>query len=744
MTESSWSLDELVKSKLDRVVAVETSDNSADVYLRNNDSVERLEMPFEPFFLLSAPDFLGNFSGDCQIRPLSGPGALSYLAKFADLKAYDTALKFLRDSTGGTGSVRGRSPWRVFSDPTQQFLSSAGIRLFRGMKFGELRRMQVDIETLLSEGYDFPNPERDGDAICLISMSDSTGWEKTLLLDGKSGGEAELLKSFAALLRERDPDVVEGHNIFRFDLPYIEARAKKFKVKLNLGRDGSAIHSRPSRISIAERTLSYKRYEIHGRHIVDTYHLVLLYDVSHRDLDEYGLKAVARHFGISPKDRTYVDASMISEIYRNDPETLLRYGLDDARETRALSALLSPSYFHQAQIVPYSFQNCISRGNATKIDALLCSAYLDAGASIPDPEGERSYAGALTEAFHSGVFKNVWHCDVRSLYPSIILAEKWRPSRDLLGVFPSFLEKLRCFRLRAKDAEKRSSSPAEKDFFNSMQTSFKIMINSFYGYLGFPQGTFNDYKMAESVTARGREILSGMVGFLEKIGAKVIEIDTDGVYFQPPAGKSPQELEKDLQDSLPPGIDVELDAQYRSMFCYKSKNYALLKEDGEISITGAALKSRGLEAFQRDYISELVRLMLEEDYSAVTPLKDRYVKMILERKMPLAKFAKSETLSDSLDSYRRKLADGSGRRSAAYELAIASGRDYRQGDQVFFYVTGNKKNVPVVGNSRLLRDAPEIRDENVAYYLAKLEDLHDKFAPKQSQAREMTELGFEI
>jgi hypothetical protein len=44
-------------------------------------------------------------------------------------------------------------------------------------------------------------------------------------------------------------------------------------------------------------------------------------------------------------------------------------------------------------------------------------------------------------------------------------------------------------------------------------------------------------------------------------------------------------------------------------------------------------------------------------------------------------------------------------------------------------VTGDKKRVSVVENSKLLKDAdPEKRDENTAYYLAKLAELSAKFA----------------
>ena len=45
-----------------------------------------------------------------------------------------------------------------------------------------------------------------------------------------------------------------------------------------------------------------------------------------------------------------------------------------------------------------------------------------------------------------------------------------------------------------------------------------------------------------------------------------------------------------------------------------------------------------------------------------------------------------------------------------------------------FYVTGSKAKVPVAGNSTLLENAPaDCRNENTAYYLAKLESLAEAF-----------------
>lgn len=718
----------LIDSTVTHAVALEvTSDCGAVAYLRTQEGVLQRRLAFRPFLLLKDPALLNGSNTKCDLIRLHGEDPFCWVAAFPDLKEYDDAKTFLRKSTGLTAGSP-YAPYLILSDLVQQALIQNRMRLFSGMAFEDVLRMQIDIETLCSPEYDFPNPAREEDAIIIIGLSDSSGWEQ--VISTKEQLEKEMLEELVRIVRERDPDIIEGHNFFRFDLPYLEARAKHHNVKLTMGRDGSQIKKRNSRFHVAERTINYTRYDIFGRHVADTYHLALFYDAVKRDLDGYGLKTIARHFQVAAPDRVYVDASQINSLWAREPDTLLAYCLDDVRETRAISAILSPSSFYQTQIIPLSYQNCIIRGNATRIDALFLAEYLRAKHSIPTGERARPFSGALTRSFDDGVFDNVMHCDVRSLYPSIILSERWSPVNDSLGIFLRFLESLRSFRLNAKDAAKKAVSDHDKNYYSSLQSTFKILINSFYGYLGFEQGFLNDFDMAERVTARGREILSSMLDFLLSCGCTVIEMDTDGIYFQPPAGTDGSQLDCELAKILPHGIEVDFDEVFPAMFSYKSKNYALLKQNGEVAISGAALKSRGLEPFQREYMHRVISALLHHKNGDILAMHQEFTDKIRTHQFPLDALAKSETLADSLDNYRKKLCTDHPRRSAAYELAIASGREYKQGDQVSFYVTGSKKKVPVVGNSKLLADADEqIRDENVEYYLAKLEELQQKFEP---------------
>src|SRR5207244_11633375 len=133
-------------------------------------------------------------------------------------------------------------------------------------------------------------------------------------------------------------------------------------------------------------------------------------------------------------------------------------------------------------------------------------------------------------------------------------------------------------------------------------------------------------------------------------------------------------LQKDLAKELPLGIDVEIDEQFDAMFSYKAKNYALLTKDGDVVIKGGALKSRGLEKFQRVFVEEMIKLIMQGKPEAVGALRNAFEQKIRNREWKIDMLMKTDTLQDSLEKYRAKI-DGSARnRPAAYELAPVTGR----------------------------------------------------------------------
>ena len=691
------------------IVAVEfVAPDRVHIYRREGNKTVSEEVVHKPFAWATEP-----LPGDA--RELAGENAFRFTV------AFDGAAEFSK------AKATYKRELFALNDLAHQYLLQSGRTLFKGMAFEDLRRMQVDIETFI--GVDGAMSDASRDPLLAIALSDSSGWEEILVVENPDdeAQEKAVLEKFVALVRERDPDVIEGHNIFRFDLPYLEARARKLKIKLDLGRDGSTLRSHPSRLQIAERLIQYRKFEIHGRHIVDTLFLVQFDDVGARELESFGLKAAARHFGVAEDDRVELGAREITEAHAKKRKTFVQYALQDVRETRGLSAALSPAWFSQTTIFPYNYPDVVIRGNATKINSLFLREYLRQGQSVPALSEVQRFEGGYTDIFFTGVARDVWHCDIASLYPSVMLAFGMFPESDTLGVFGDMLGRLRKFRLEAKSAM-RSAKGAEKAHLDALQGTFKILINSFYGYLGFAQGNFADFAAAAAVTAKGRELLRGMVDWLRQRGAEVIEIDTDGIYFTPPKAATWDGLYRELAVTLPEGIEVEFDARYAAMFSYKAKNYALLSEDGKLSIKGAALKSRGLEKFQRVFIERAVRALLEGKPETIPAMHNEFAKALRERVWEPEMFAKNEALQDSLEAYQKKIAASSRNRSAAFELALRSGRKMQAGDRVSYYITGTKKTVKAYESAKLVAEwDPKNRDENTAYYLAKLDELAGKF-----------------
>src|SRR5690606_6987573 len=141
------------------------------------------------------------------------------------------------------------------------------------------------------------DPKNPGDRILAIGLQCGDRRDLLTLAEETDEGEKRLLLAFNDRLRELDPDVVEGHNIHKFDLDYLRQRAKRYKIPCAWGRFGLNAQFRNSRMKVAERWIDFPRCDLPGRAVIDTYLLAQLYDVTAREMTGYGLKEVAVYFG---------------------------------------------------------------------------------------------------------------------------------------------------------------------------------------------------------------------------------------------------------------------------------------------------------------------------------------------------------------------------------------------------------------------------------------------------------------
>ena len=279
---------------------------------------------------------------------------------------------------------------------------------------------------------------------------------------------------------------------------------------------------------------------------------------------------------------------------------------------------------------------------------------------------------------------------------------------------------------------RKAVDPAERSKFDAMQSGLKILINSFYGYLGYSRGLFNDYEQADRVTKGGQEVLRTMMSEITSRASQVVEVDTDGVYFVPPpvvrGEKEDLKFVKELSISMPKGINLVLGGRYKKILSYKKKNYALLDYDDKLEIKGSSLVSRSMERFARDYIHQCIGCLLNNDFEGIHRLYVNLRKGFLEHKFEVRDFAKTETLRDSLEEYAQEVELGKRNRTASYELALRSKREFRPGDKISYYFTGTDANIKAFESCKLVEEwIPNAPDENVAYYLRRVDEYTKKF-----------------
>lgn len=676
---------------------------------------------FRPYAWLDVVPFEEDVGG-VTIEPLAGEGFFHHLAHAETLEEYDD---FLREAKNAGANIDTLRPME------SQFLMQQRRRLYANLAFSQLRRCQLDIETASPEGS-FPDAARPEDRVLAIGLR-FNGKNRLLVLEEMTdAAEKKLLESLNAVLKEEDPDAIEGHNIFKFDFDYLKQRCKRLKVPCAWGRFGQKASFRNSRMKIAERWVDFVRCDLPGRAVIDTYLLVQVFDITTREMTAYGLKDAAIYFGITSEEgeeRTYIAGDRIYEAYRLERERFCAYLEDDLRETEGLGDQLLPTYFEQTRSFPTLLQESALRGATSKIDLLFLEEYYHARQACPVPPEVKPFEGGYTRSFQEGVFKHVLHFDVASLYPSLLLHIARNPKNDTLQVFIPLLTKLRTYRLRYKQLAKEAPGEAERAEAQARQTNFKILINSFYGYLGFSGARFGDGELAAEVTRLGRELLQALIDEFAKHGCTILEADTDGIYLSSAQYfETPEVLLALVETILPEGIELEYDGRYEAMFCYKAKNYALY--DGKkITLRGSALRSRGMEPFLKRLSDQLIRYLLGAETESPMIKVEDYRKRLPTRSMPVEELAKREALSQNPDNYERLMAEGGKPRRASAEAALQLNPRPRMGERVAYYILPKVKG----RTSDWQRARPlALYDASTApydpdYYLKKIDDWLDRY-----------------
>ncbi len=516
------------------------------IWRRENNVVDVEAKRFNNWFVLSDKNLLDGVPGQAyQLQELDGHHPMQWrvLTKcYFDLervvvrnynKKYNSSYNSFYDLPNGVV---------VHFPAVEQYLISSGQTYFKGMEWNDLHRLQFDLETYSLD------PRNAG--IFLIAITDNRGFE--YIIDDTQMSEGEMIQELVNIINDRDPDIIENHNIFGFDLPFLAYRAEMHNIRLTVGRDDiSTIWKQAGYLKVAEGTEKFARYVIRGREIVDTYHAVKRWNAITRELKSEGLKGAARHFGVASSEREYIDGDKISAVWKSDPDRVRRYAFDDVNEVSALSEILMMDKFILSQMLPMPFEKVATAGTGSCLNALMVRGYLSQTHSLPQPKPKVKFKGGETRLIIEGVVQNVLHADVSSMYPSIMINENIKPESDNLDIFLTILRELTNLRLEAKGKLKNlEKGTLEYNNANALQSAMKILINSAFGYMGAAFTVFNDPKQAGEVTRHGRQILKEMLAVIEELGGQPIEADTDGIYLALPGDSDANEFVQQINEKV--------------------------------------------------------------------------------------------------------------------------------------------------------------------------------------------------
>lgn len=485
------------------IVCVEVEDEELTIFKEINGKVET-EVRDNQFWLVNPT------KADRLFEPLEGDLHYKYI------KTFNKRNVWLGNRNKFPNS------WSVWN-PKESAMIYTGLTYFKGMSLEDVSVLSFDIEAygLL----DFKYKET-----YIISCS---LWKNGKIIrkqfsQDECDGEAQMILDFCEWVREVDPSIITGWNIYGYDLLYLQHCASKYDIELELGRDGSPVKF--------NRTSSKFRYDgandwdyndcsIYGREIIDGMFLAVRYDIG-RNFPSWKLKAITEYLSNqariklqkgkelnkvekrileSQKDRQFYDASKIKDNWYIDSERekIKKYCEHDGDDALNFFHLAAPSYFYMNQKIPKSFTNMINKASGSQMNSLMVRAYLQENHSLPKADMSSEYEGALSLGL-PGVYKNCFKLDVSSLYPSIMRQYKvYDKQKDPKKYFLLITDYLTEERLKHKKIANEQGTKYDRD----MEQSLKIGINSLYGFMGATGLLFNSPKNAAFVTRKGREIL---------------------------------------------------------------------------------------------------------------------------------------------------------------------------------------------------------------------------------------------
>lgn len=199
----------------------------------------------------------------------------------------------------------------------------------------------------------------------------------------------------------------------------------------------------------------------------------------------------------------------------------------------------------------------------------------------------RNYAGMLIEygvgGIHGcvppGIFRKsetqtILDIDVKSYYPNLFIRN---------GVSPRHINKEVFLRVYEETFDQRVV--AQKAGDKLISDALKLALNGVFGKTGSRTSPIYDPRAFYAITVNGQLLLTMLAEWLHEAGARLLQINTDGVTILVDNDKLPEMMELCRLWERRTKLTLEY-ANYESMFIRDVNNYIAVKEDGSIKEKG--------------------------------------------------------------------------------------------------------------------------------------------------------------
>lgn len=562
-------------------------------------------------------------------------------------------------------------------------------------KNAPLRYMALDIECAPKE---MRIPDAARDEIIMVGLSfhpEYKGKENIVLVAKRMKpyedtiscqNEKEMLEKLKDIIEDYDPDIVGGHNINGFDLPFIIKRLEVLNAPRDFGRSEKKMYT---------RKLTYSSIpKMSGRVVIDTY------EVLKRDpwvkFKRYDLGTVSKQMlGL---DKIHLKGTTIQEIVgawngNGRIEEVIEYCKRDANLVLKIlvEKHLMDKFFEISKACGLLLQDSLA-GQSQRHGFRLLEAFHKRDYLMPcrprHVDTSSSLKGAIVLEPEVGFHEWIICLDFTSMYPSLIRAfnictttflkedldiehretpygAKFVKQNIRKGVIPEVLKGYMERRAEARKQYRIETDVEQKRLLRAEQLALKDLANSLYGYTGYARSRLFIMDIANAITSLGRDAITRTKKLVEEnFPAKVLYADTDSIFLKSDikdldeARDFGAKISEFISEKLY-GLDLKFEKTYKTFLILAKKRYAGWSFEEDHGEWVGKIDMKGVETVRRDWcdlstetLAYVIDVILKEkDIKKASRHVREIIKQLAENKVPLEKLAVRKGVSKALDKY---------------------------------------------------------------------------------------------